>query len=127
MNEIKEHLSQYEKLLPVGKSLSFPEAERRAGEFLSAMASITNYRHIFSEERIKFTTIQSVVYAEELSEGTAKTVTENKVTVEASPAYTEARESLERIENDINYLKAFYEVFNNAHIFYRNMAKGDNT
>lgn len=127
MNDIKEHFSQYEKLLPVGKSLSFPEAERRAGEFLAAMAAITNYRHIFSEDRIKFTTIQSVVYAEELSKGTAKTVTENKVTVEASPAYTEAREALERIENDINYLKAFYEVFNNAHIFYRNMAKGDNS
>ncbi len=126
MQEIKDQLAVYEKLLPVGKSVSFVEAERRAGEFLVAMATITNLRHIFSEEKIKYTSVLAAVYAEGLSKATAKTVTENKVTVEASQEYQSARESVERIENDLSYLKAFYDIFLNGHLFYRQMAKEQN-
>jgi len=126
MNNMKEYLDQYAKLLPLNKSISLTEAERRAGEFLSAMATITDWRHTFNEEKIKFTSIQAAVYAEELSKGTAKTITENKITVEASKEYAAAREELERIENDLSYLKAYFEIFSQAHIYYRQMAKGDN-
>lgn len=126
MQEIKDYLAQFEKLLPVGKAISFTEAERRAGEFLVAMATITNYRHLFSEEKIKFATIQAAVYAEGLSKATGKTVTENKITVEASEEYATAREAIERVENDIAYLKAMYEIFCNGHVFFRQMAKGEN-
>jgi len=123
MNEFKVHLQQFIELLPVNKSISAPEAERRAGQFLQVCAEITERRHFLSEDKIKLSTLQSVVYAEELSKATGKTVTENKVTVEAARAYTDAREALEFIENDINYLKAMYDIFNNGHLFYRNMAK----
>lgn len=123
---MKDYLEKYAKLLPVGTSISYTEAERRAGEFLAAMASITNMKHDFSDEKIKLLSIQTAVYAQEMSKGTAKTVTENKMMAEASIEYTKAREELEKIENDISYLKAYFDIFNNAHIFYRNMAKSDN-
>lgn len=125
MKEIKDFIEKYTALIPVNKSISIPEAERRAGEFLTALATITDWRHAFSEDKIRLLSVQTAVYAEELGKGTAKTVTENKMTAEASPAYTEAREAYERIENDIAYLKAYYEIFNNAHLFYRQMAKGE--
>ena len=44
----------------------------------------------------------------------------------AECSYIEAREQLEQIENDLSYLKTYYEVFQNAHIFYRGQAR-DNT
>jgi L-2-hydroxyglutarate oxidase LhgO len=126
MKQFKEFIDKYTALLPVGKSLSPTEAEFRAGEFLVAMAQITDWRHILSEQKVKCVTTQTAVYAEEMSKGTAKTVTENKMTAEASKAYTTAREDLEYLENDIAYLKAYFDIFNNAHVFYRNSAKGDN-
>lgn len=126
MNDIKQYIEQYTKLLPVGKSISYTEAERRAGEFLSAMATLSDYKHILSEDKIRLLTVQTVTYASEMSKGTAKTVTENKLSAEASGEYIKAREELERIENDISYVKAMYDVFNNAHIFFRTMAKGVN-
>lgn len=126
MNNLQEYLLEYQKLLPVGTSISFTEAERRAGLFLEAMAKITNWRHDFSCQRIKELTSQTATYAQELSKGTAKTVTENKVTAESSQEYIVAREALEQTENDLSYLKAFHDIFQNAHIFYRNMAKGEN-
>jgi len=125
MSQMHEYIEQFTKLLPVGSSISYTEAERRAGEFLMAQATITNWRHLLSAEKIKLTSVQIAVFAEEMSKGTAKTVTENKLAAESSPVYIKAREDLEQVENDLSYLKAYYDVFQNAHIFYRNMAKGE--
>lgn len=125
MKEIKEYIAKYSALLPVAKSISLPEAERRAGEFLSAQAQLTEWRHQLSEDKIKYLSVQTAVYAQQLSKGVAKTMTENKVTAEASAEYIEAREALEGIENDIAYLKAYYEIFHDGHVFYRQMSRGE--
>jgi hypothetical protein len=124
-NEIKSKVREYEKLLPLAKSISSSEAEHRAGEFLSALAFITEMRHLLSEEKIKCLTVQTAVYSEQMSKGVSSTMTANKIAAEASPEYTAAREDLERIENDISYLKAFYDIYMAAHVFYRNIAKGE--
>jgi hypothetical protein len=126
MTEIKQFIEKYSELLPVGTSISYTEAERRAGEFLSAMAMVSNWKHILGNEKIKLLSIQTAVYAEQMNKGTSKTVTENKLNAEASPEYIKSREDLESIDNDISYLRSYYEIFNNGHIFYRTMAKGDN-
>lgn len=126
MKEIKDYIEQYAKLLPVGTSLSYVELERRAGEFLHIMSMITEWKHAFSHEKIRLLSMQTATFASELSKGTGKTVTENKTMAEASGVYIEAREALEDIENDISYLKAYYDLFQNAHIFYRNLTKQEN-
>jgi len=126
MNDIKEFISKYESLLAVGTSISYTEAERRAGEFLVGMARITDMKHLLSGDKIRLTSVQTAVYATLMAKGAAKTVTENKLNAEASEDYIKAREELESIENDISYLKAYYDILNNAHIFYRTMAKGVN-
>lgn len=125
MKEIKEIITKYAEILPLNKSISTSEAEKRAGDFLTVMASITDWRHILSGDKIRLQSAHNAVYAEELSKATGKTVTENKVTVEASEAYQFAREELEKIENDLSYLKAYYDIFNNAHVFYRQMSRGE--
>lgn len=127
MNNIKMELEQYLTLLPVGNSISYTEAEKRAGLFLEAMAKVANSRHELGSDKIKLLSVQTATYAEQMGKGTAKTVTENKLTAEASKEYTKAREELESVDNDLSYLRAMYEIANNAHIFYRNYAKGDNT
>lgn len=125
MKEIKDYLTKYTELLPLGNSVSQPEAERRASEFLVALATITDCRHALSDDKIRLLSVQTAVYAEELTKAGCKTITESKTNAEASKPYTEARESFERIENDISYLKAYYDVFMAAHVFYRNVAKGE--
>ena len=126
MSDFKDFVEQYTPLLPVGTSISYVEAERRAGEFLTAMATITNFKHLLTSEKIKAMSVQTAVFANEISKGTAKTMTENKLSAEASEAYVQVREDLERVENDISYLKAYYDIFMSAHVFYRQMARGVN-
>jgi hypothetical protein len=125
MSDMKAMLSRYNELLPVGTSVSYTEAERRAGEFLYAMSEVTNLKHVFSSEKIKLLTVQTTTYASEMGRGTAKTVTENKLTAEASSEYIMAREGLEEVDNDISYLRAMFDVYQNAHVFYRQLAKGE--
>jgi hypothetical protein len=127
MSDFKVRIDEYAALLPVGTSISYTEAEKRAGMFLEGMAFVTNVRHILSSEKIKLLSTQTAVYAEQMSLGKAKTVTENKLTAEASIEYTKSREELESIENDLSYLKAYYEIMSAAHVFYRQMARGENS
>lgn len=125
MSGMKDTIESYAKLLPLNKSISTTDAEKRASEFLTAMAYITDLRHTFNEEKIRLQSSHNAVYAEELSKATGKTITENKITVEACEPYQVAREELERIDNDLSYLKAYADIFMAAHVFYRNMAKGE--
>lgn len=119
----KETIATYETLLPSSTSFSTTEAERRAGEFLVVMAKITDWRHQLYEDKIKKLTVQTATFAEQMSLGTSSTMTQNKMIAEASKPYEKSREDLERVDNDLSYLKAMYEIFLNAHIFYRGIAK----
>ena len=125
MSDMKEYISEINKLLPLGKSISQPDAEKRAGQFLAAMAKVTDWRHILSEEKIRCLSVRTAVYAEEMQKNSELKVAAGQAASEAAPAYIEAREGLERIENDLNYLKACYDIFMNGHLFYRQMAKGE--
>ena len=122
---MKDKIEYYSKLMPVEGCFSTTEAERRASEFLSALAFLADARHVLTKEKIKALSVQNATYSQELSKGTAKTITENKTTVEASGVYIAAREDLENIDNDISYIKAYQEIFNNCHLFYRMLAKQD--
>lgn len=122
---MKTFIESYRALLPLAKSISTSEAERRAGEFLSVLATVTEWRHVLSEEKIRCLSVQSAVYSEAMNKGTSTTMTANKISAEASSEYILAREELEKIENDISYLKAYYDLFMSAHVFYRQIAKGE--
>lgn len=126
MKEIKEFIDKHVAMLPVGNSVSFTQYETKAGDFLTALAKIADFRHIFSEDKIRLTSTHIAVYAEQMAKGTAKTVTENKLIAEASPEYIKAREDLESMENNIVYLKTFNDIFTNAHVLYRQLSKGEN-
>lgn len=123
MKDIKDFIEKYSKILPVNTSISYTEAEKRAGQFLEVLAHIAEWRHLLGGDKIKFISVQSAVYAEEMAKGTDKTVTVNKMNAEASEPYVKAREDLEHIENDLSYLKAYQDIFTAAHVFYRNLAK----
>jgi hypothetical protein len=126
MKEIKEILDKYAGLLPLGENMvSTIEAERRAGEFLTALSYLANWRHLLSTHKIKALSIQTATYSEQMSKADSKQVTEKKAIAEAHPVYIEAREEFEKVENDLSFLKSYQEIFMNAHVFYRQLAKGE--
>lgn len=123
MTDIKEIIEKYSKLLAVGTSVSYTEAEKRAAGFLTIQAYLIDLRHTYTSEKIRLLTVQTAVYAQEISKGSGKTITQDKISAEASREYIAAREDLEKIENDLAYFKAYLDLFSNGHLFYRQMCK----
>jgi len=108
------------------KVISGPEAEQRAGEFLYAVGMISNARRRINDDRILIETQTKVKYAQAIGSAEGKNVTEKKINAECNPDYTDTYEILQRLEGIITYLKTQEKVFENAHIFYRNLYRGAN-
>lgn len=123
MKEVKEQIQVWNEMLPTGKVVTQIEAERRASQFLVASAHIAEWVHIFRDSKIKAESVQVATFSSEMNKSESKLVTEKKAQAEASTSYVKAREEFEYIENDISYLKTYAEIYNNAHIFYRGIAK----
>jgi hypothetical protein len=123
MQQIKEQVQEWTRLLPTGKIVSPSEAEYRAGEFLVALAHVAEWIHSLRENKIKNSSVATAVFAFEMQRCDSKQVTEKKAYAEASKDYIAARENVEFGDNDISYLKAYQEIFTNAHVFYRQLSK----
>jgi hypothetical protein len=125
MDELKFKIDSCAGLLATDKAVSQREAEKRAGAFLEILAHIVNGIDTLSDEKIKAQSLQAVVFAQTMALDTTKGVTEKKINVEANPDYITAREHLEGVENDLTYLKTYFKIFENGHLFYRQLAKAE--
>ena len=111
------------ELLPTDKVLSQAEAQKRASKFLTIVAILAAGKHELSNEKSKTQSLFSVANHEALQTAEGATVGARTAWAEASAPYMAAREALEEVENDIKYIHTMCEVFTNAHLLLRNMAK----
>lgn len=125
LSKLKKIIKEAVEILPTEKAVSEREAERRAGRFLEVQAFIVDSIDTLNDDKIRAVSLEKAVYAKVLSEVKVKQVTEKKIQTEADPDYQAIRENLESVDARINYLKSYYKIFEAAHIFYRNLAKGE--
>ena len=121
--DIKEYIEENLSLLPSDKVLSQVEATKRASKFLAVISVLAEAKHDLSNEKIKLQSLFSIANNEALSSAQGSTVGARTAAAEASAPYIEAREALETIENNIRYIMTMSEVFLNAHLLLRNIAK----
>lgn len=120
-----DFINQWQALLPMDGSVSQLESERRASIFLSAMAHITTWRLLYAEELIRATSISTATYGSLVTNSESRNITEAKILVQGSPEYQKVNEEAQHLEVRVRALGEFYNVFINAHIFYRHLAKGE--
>jgi hypothetical protein len=125
IENIEEFVWSYVSKLAPESVISKSEANKRASEFLYAAAIISCEKKRISDELISVESANRVIYASTFARQSDKNVTEKKLKAEADPEFIEVREMLETLENNINYLKTQEKVFENAHVFYRNLYRGD--
>ena len=125
MDDIRAKIHAAVEILPTERAVSEREAERRAGQFLLIQAHITDKMDELNHEKIGTTSILAAIYPKLMAMETSKQVTEKKVNVEGHEDYLAAREAVETIEAQLNYLKTYFKIFENAHIFYRQLAKAE--
>lgn len=122
--DIQKLISEHIEMLP-SKNVKIHEAEELAPKFLALSHNILTVKLSLDEQKIGFQTLIDVVEADCVNEAPGKTVTEKKMNAKAMKDYREAREALELSGARIDFLKANLKIFENAHIFYRQISKGD--
>ena len=120
-NQLQELVNKYLDLIEIDRD-AIIESRDRAAKFLVVQSHLSNHLKVLDDVKVKASTIEKATYAQALLNGGGKNVTENKINAEADPEYSKARETLELVEDEINWTKRHYEIFGNAHIMFRQIA-----
>lgn len=119
---LKDNIDNHVELIKYS-SRAMKESSERATSFLVMVALLADAKRACEEDKVKLNTIVLAAKAQAWSKATAVQVTEKKIMVDNDSMYNDLREALEQCEHDINQIKTYMEIFNNAHIAYRNFAK----
>jgi len=102
---------------------SLSNATEICTKFLVTVAVLSTYRKSCEREKTKLQTLVDAVYQEIMNTKEGKTITEKKTKVLADKGYAEYREALENCESEITWVKKHIDIFENAHLTYRQMAR----
>lgn len=116
--KIQEHLE-----LIKYSSRSIKDAPERATQFLIMVAVLSDEKRSCEEDMAKLSTLTSASYAQAIGHSTSKQVTEKKIEAEQDTNYTTMREALEICQAKISWLKTYINIFDNAHLTYRQFSR----
>lgn len=124
MNEeqLRQKISEGLELIKYTKR-SLQEAPERTTQFLITVAVLADAKRAAEEDKAKLSTLVNATYAQAMGRSNAKQVTEKKAEAENDSSYSDTRESLEQCESKISWLRTYIDIFNNAHITYRQFSK----
>lgn len=124
-NEITKIVDQYVELLPTEDNLILVNSEAKASRFLLAVAKLASIRDRLMNHKIKKDSLRSIAYAEAINNAPGTNAPTKQANAEAAPGYLHATEEVAVIDNQLAYSKTMIDLFNNAHLLYRNLMKGE--
>lgn len=122
--EVQALVNEHIQLIAFSKD-SYKEALERATKFLVISAIVAEFKREMQEKLTKTETLRDAFYAKALSEAEGKNVTEKKAMVPLNPDYAKQVEVCGELEASIGWSRTMIDIFNNAHVTYRQIAKGD--
>lgn len=102
---------------------SLVDARNRAARFLVIQSILATFLKNFEEEKAKVKTLETATFAKAIQVADGKNITEKKIQADQNHEYTLARESLERLDGIREYIKTHIRIFENAHLFFRQLGK----
>lgn len=124
-DEITKIVDQYVELLPTEDNKIMVNSEAKASRFLLAVAKLASIRDRLMNYKIKKDSLKSIAYAEAINNAPGTNAPTKQANAEAAPAYLNAAEEIAVIDNQLAYSKTMIDLFNNAHLLYRNLMKGE--
>jgi len=119
--QLQKLVNDYLDLIEINRD-AIIDARNRAAKFLVVQSHLSNHLKLLDDVKVKASTIEKATYAQALMKQAGKNVTENKINAEADPEYANARESLELVTAEVNWTKRHYDIFENAHVMFRQIA-----
>lgn len=121
LEQLQELINKHLDLIEINRD-AIIEARSRAAIFLVVQSHLSNHLKTLEDAEVKASTIEKASYAQAILAAGGKNVTESKIQAEADPVYAEARETIELIKSELNWVKKHFDIFNNAHILFRQIA-----
>lgn len=98
------------------------DARNRAAKFLVIQAHLSEHLKVLDDVMVKASTEEKAMYAQAILGAGGKNVTEAKIIAEANPEYCRSRETIELIKSEHNWAKRHFDIFENAHVMFRQIA-----
>ncbi len=124
IQKIQNKISEYVEMMEIKDRQIIPpsEAEYRASLFLTACAFVVDLKAQYSELHHVATAKTNVAYKMAIGRAGGRNITESKVNADADPEYAAAQKEADDLEEKADYFSTYYQLFTNAHIFYRQMS-----
>lgn len=120
--EIEKIVNNHIDLIEINP-VAIVESRERCAKFLVMQAILSTHIKILQDCKVKVSTLEKASYAQSILNSSGKNITENKIMAEADPNYSQNREAMELIDSEINWSKQHFDIFNNAHIQFRQYSK----
>jgi len=124
-DEITKIVDQYIELLPIEDNKLLAHSEVKASKFLMAIAKLAAVRNRLLNDKVQKDSLKSVAYAQAINNAPGSNAPTKSANADANPGYLSAAEEIAVIDNQLTYIRTMQEVFNNAHILYRGLMKGE--
>lgn len=122
--KIKEVVDSHIDLIAFDGS-ALNESLERATKFLIVVAVLSDFKLNCERRKAKLTTLREAFFSHAMQNSQAKQVTEKKAEAESNKEYTNQREAVENLEAEISWARVTIDIFNNAHVTYRQLSKGE--
>jgi hypothetical protein len=117
---ISTHLDYLDRLK---NGLSSQDADVIAAQFLRAVARLSAYRlEVLSKEYSACSSVYSVTRHKAWDEAQSSTAKAKEIEAEANSELLRAREAEETAEHNLRYINSLIDVFNNAHVQFRQIS-----
>lgn len=112
------------------EGVTMETAERLAAEFLGAMMKVSaELKNLDLDARMRKSGVKAVrasVYLEIVQKNEKKpTETQIASMIDTDKLVSQEQDGLDKAEVERDDLKRYYDIFQNAHVFYRGVAKGN--
>jgi hypothetical protein len=108
------------RLLPPSSRL---DIEKKAARFLVLKAGIADAIWALESKTLEATSVVKADYIRALDEVDVKTIAEKQLRADADSDYLDNKKTLGECKIALDWLQTYADIFNNAHIFYRQQMK----
>ncbi len=122
IEEIEKYVKENIKLITFD---SYSNVLEKTTIFLMVVSTLSNFKKELELKKTKIDTIKEAIWAKALISSEGKTAGEKKADAATDNEYSKFKEEYDVIEANISWLKTNIEIFNNAHLTYRQISKGE--
>lgn len=125
LDTLRSKIEESARYLRSENVVSDSDAQLRAGRFLEMQYHLINGVRDLSADLLKAKTVLHLTTSQLIQTIEGKTVGEREAKMQADPTFIEARERYESLKNEIEHLQGYLDSVRDAHVFYRQLSKGE--